>query len=158
MALTNLETEDIVVAEEEPYVESVNVEDPTIPSLDAIWPTCQRTPSVCTPINFQLLEMLLTTVPFHLLCQLHPHQLHHLNILLWLQLRFALRFPMSRLCSAELNFLEKKAQGCNLSGSLYTCNGTTPKPTSDASTSTINFFIGSGNFNTGTVMNSSLSF
>ncbi|XP_045894018.1 uncharacterized protein LOC123962134 [Micropterus dolomieu] len=41
-ALTTLETEDITVAEGESHMEQFDVEDPTVPSLDTIWPGRQQ--------------------------------------------------------------------------------------------------------------------
>lgn len=49
MALTTLETEDITVAEGGSGLEAVNMEDPSVPTLDTIWPPQQCTPSALPP-------------------------------------------------------------------------------------------------------------
>lgn len=45
LALTTLETEEVAVAEEESSLEQLDFDDPTVPTLDTVWPTQQCRPS-----------------------------------------------------------------------------------------------------------------
>ncbi|CAL8292404.1 unnamed protein product [Arctogadus glacialis] len=49
LALVTLETEDITVAEGESSLEPCDIEDPTVPTLDTIWPPQQLTPPAARP-------------------------------------------------------------------------------------------------------------
>ena len=49
LALVTLETEDITVAEGESSLEPCDIEDPTVPTLETMWPPQQLTPPAAPP-------------------------------------------------------------------------------------------------------------
>ena len=67
LALVTLETEDITVAEGESSLEPCDIEDPTVPTLETIWPPQQLTPPAAPPATAlpAALSAAFTVAPMH---------------------------------------------------------------------------------------------